>query len=204
MMKYIHIIIFLLTHDTTQLKEFWEVEIIKNKEFKWRRLFRRLRMRRNSNYLSYQNRNFLFWFRLIHFMNEKGNKNQKLTAQYLQIKLIKNYGVEVEFGAKIGKGFSIGHFSGIVISCNAVIGEHFHIMQNVTIGMKTIMAFNGEFHLPNRKIIIGDHVKVGAHSVILSDYLVIGNNVKIGAMSFVNKNISDNHTFYTQRTTKLI
>lgn len=203
-MKYIHIFIFLITHDITELKVFWQDEIIKDKPFKWRRLFRQLRMRNSDTYLQYQNKNFIFWFRLTHFMYQHGNKKQKIVAKYLQLNLIRNFGVEIEFGAKIGKRFSVGHFSGIVISCNAIIGNNVHIMQNVTIGMKTIMAFNGNFYLPDRKIIIGDNVKIGAHSVILSDNLVIGDNVKIGAMSFINKDIIDNCTVFTEKNEMII
>jgi serine acetyltransferase len=203
-MKYIHILIFLITHDLTELKEFWKDEIIKDKPFKWRRLFRKLRMQNNDSYLQYQNKNFIFLFRLTHFMYRHGNKKQKIVAKHLQLKLIKDFGVEIEFGAKIGKRFSVGHFSGIVISCNAVIGDNVHVMQNVIIGMKTIAAFDGNFYLPNRSIIIGNNVKIGAHSIILSDNLVVGDNVKIGAMSFINKDIIDNCTVFTKKNEIII
>ncbi|MCO6551479.1 MAG: hypothetical protein J6563_00695 [Gilliamella sp.] len=54
------------------------------------------------------------------------------------------------------------------------------------------------------KIIIGDNVSIGASSVILGGKIKIGNNVKIGAMSFVNKDIPDNCTVYTQKTATII
>ncbi|MCO6524070.1 MAG: hypothetical protein J6562_03490 [Candidatus Schmidhempelia sp.] len=76
-------------------------------------------------------------------------------------------------------------FSGIVISCNAVIGDNVHVMQNVTIGMKTIAAFNINFYL-------------------LGNSIIIGNNVKIGAMSFINKDIIDNCTVFTKKNEIII
>lgn len=45
---------------------------------------------------------------------------------------------------------------------------------------------------------------IGANSVIFSQNLTIGNNVKIGAMSYVNKDIPSNCTFYTEKTNKII
>ncbi|MCO6546122.1 MAG: hypothetical protein J6564_10000 [Gilliamella sp.] len=54
------------------------------------------------------------------------------------------------------------------------------------------------------RIIIGDNVSIGANSVILGGKIKIGNNVKIGAMSFVNKDIPDNCTVYTQKTNTII
>ena len=51
---------------------------------------------------------------------------------------------------------------------------------------------------------IGHNVMIGANSVIFSQNLTIGNNVKIGAMSYVNKDIPSNCTFYTEKTNKII
>ena len=47
-------------------------------------------------------------------------------------------------------------------------------------------------------------MSIGANSVILGGEITIGNNVNIGAMSFVNKNIPDNCTVYTQKTNTII
>ncbi|CCK15710.1 Serine acetyltransferase [Cronobacter universalis NCTC 9529] len=48
---------------------------------------------------------------------------------------------------------------------------------------------------------IGDNVSIGASSCIIADQISIGNNVVIGAMSFINKDIPDNCTVVTEKTT---
>lgn len=45
------------------------------------------------------------------------------------------FGIDIPRGGKIGKGFYIGHFSGIVISPSAIIGDNCNISQGVTIGV---------------------------------------------------------------------
>ena len=187
-MKYIHIIIFLLTHDLTELKEYWQSEVIKNKDFKWRRLFRRYRKSLDMN------TQYWFWWRLANEMFLYGNKKQKKIALLMNQYLIAKYNIDVELEAKIGRNIKIGHFVGIVISRNAHIGNNCFIMQNVTIGMKSLHDFEPH-HLENRKITIGNNVKIGAGTFIIGDYLKIGDSVKIGAMSFINKDIPDNCTF---------
>uniref|UniRef100_UPI0036DB3C52 hypothetical protein n=1 Tax=Photorhabdus sp. RM322S TaxID=3342825 RepID=UPI0036DB3C52 len=101
------------------------------------------------------------------------------------------YGCEIGIGAKIGPGLSIGHYVGLVIAYEAVIGKNFHVRQNTTIG---IVSSNqkGLIH-------IGDNVTVGANSCIIGDDLYIGDNVMISAMSFINKDISDNNIVYTPK-----
>lgn len=51
---------------------------------------------------------------------------------------------------------------------------------------------------------MGDNVYIGSNSVILGGEIKIGNNVKIGVMSFVNKDIPDNCTVYTQKIDTII
>lgn len=51
---------------------------------------------------------------------------------------------------------------------------------------------------------IGHNVMIGANSVIFCQNLTIGDNIKIGAMSYVNKDIPNNCTFYTEKTNKII
>lgn len=45
-------------------------------------------------------------------------------------------GTTLEFGTKIGEGFTIAHYGGIVINRLAVIGRNCVIFQGVTIGAK--------------------------------------------------------------------
>lgn len=94
------------------------------------------------------------------------------------------FGIDLNRKTKIGKGFYIGHFSGIVISSSAVIGDNCNISQGVTIGI----AGKGE----NRGCpTIGNNVYIGAGAKIIGK-VRIGNNVAIGANAVVTKDVPDN------------
>lgn len=183
-MKYIHIIIFLLTHDLTELKEYWQSDVIKNKDFRWRRLFRRYRKSLDMN------TQYWFWWRLANEMFLYGNKKQRIIAIKINFYLIKNYNIDIMLGTKIGVKPCISHFSGIVITAQAKIGNNFTIKQNSTVGVKTLPESHGGY-ADSYNIFIGNNVTVGANVCIIADNIRIGDNVIIGAMSFINKDIPD-------------
>ncbi|XKM14284.1 hypothetical protein RCS94_03710 [Orbaceae bacterium ac157xtp] len=195
MLKYFHIIKFLITHDLTKLKVHWESELICNKSFKWRRVFRRYRETLNVN------KKYFFWWRLANEMFSLGNEKEKIIAHKLQSKLISKYNIDIALGARIGKNFTIGHNLGIVITETAIIGDNVIIRQNTTIGRKTVYVDSD--YREKLYIKIGDNVDIGANSCIIGDKLTIGNNVKIGAMSFINKDIADNSIVFTKKTTEI-
>ena len=184
-MKYIHIIIFLLTHDLTELKEYWEVEFIK-KEFKWSRLL---------NKLSKSNNTYMMWYRLAYFMFRSESNKQKRVAVKINRKLNIRYSIDIPLQAEIGIGFDMWHPIGVVITRKAKIGDRLKIGSNVVIGFKNYDI--------GGSIKIGDDVTIGASSMIFGQNIKIGDNVKIGAMSFINKDIPDNCTVYTKKTTIL-
>lgn len=167
------------------LKHYWHVEVLGgvNKPFSWLRLLRRVRRSRSSHYL--------FWFRLADQMARSRNRTWKSIAKSINDKLITRHGTEIMLGAEIDEGLKVGHGLGIVITKNVRIGKNFFIRQNTTIGVD----YKGDM-----PILIGDNVDVGANSCIIGTGLTIGNNVVIGAMSFVNKNIPDNHTYITEKS----
>ncbi|WP_392565542.1 DapH/DapD/GlmU-related protein [Utexia brackfieldae] len=196
-MKYIHIIIFLMTTDLTKLKEYWQADLMKDKPFSWLRLFRR--------YIKgYMIRfKYLILWRLANEMFCCGSKKQKKCAKKINQHLIEKYNIEIALGAHIGKQLNLTHLSGIVISSYVNIGDNFTIKQNSTIGIKTLLESHGksnsEYH-----ITIGKNVFLGASSCIIGDNLNIGDNVKIGAMSYIDKNISGNCTIITEKSNKII
>lgn len=187
-MKYIHIIKFLMTHDLTHLKECWQAELTNNKKINFYQLLK-VFVKPICN-----KKEYLFWWRLANEMYICGNKKQKETAHKIQKKLIYGFKIDIELGTKIGKNLILAHPYSITITKNTTIGENCYILQNITIG-----GANEPI-----KIIIGNNVSIGANSVILGGEIKIGNNVKIGAMSFVNKDIPDNCTVYTQKTNTII
>lgn len=188
MMRFLHIMHFVLFGKNERLIYFWKAEVIRRKRFILHRLLRESRQRQ---------RNFLMWWRLANEMYINGNKYQRRCAIKLNEKLISKYGCEIGLGANIGKGLMIPHHSGIVIHGNIDIGDNFVIRQNTTIGQK-------DSDSKQNRISIGDNVDIGANSCILGLSVSIGHNVKVGAMSFVMENIPDNCTYVTTKTSRKI
>jgi serine O-acetyltransferase len=94
------------------------------------------------------------------------------------------WGIEIQYSARIGAGLYIGHFGGITISGDAVIGKNANISQNITIGI----AGDGE----KRGVpVIGDNVYI-APGARLFGKIQVGDNVKIGANAVIHKNIPNN------------
>ncbi len=183
MIKYFHIIKFLMTHDLNFLKECWEIEFIKS-EFSWIKLIKKIRKMENT---------YIAWWRLCNEMSKYGNKKQKKLANKINRRLTKEYSVEIGIERTfIDKGLLICHYSSIILYDNIKIGKNFTIRQNTTIGS------TGK--LKDSFFVIGDNVNIGASTTIVSDNLKIGNNVTIGAMSFINKDIPDNCTVYTEKS----
>src|SRR5690606_15587937 len=94
------------------------------------------------------------------------------------------YGYDIPANTKIGKGFYIGHFGGIVISSKATIGENCNISQGITIGRASRGKNVGYPQL-------GNNVYIGPGAKIIGN-ITIGNNVAIGANAVVLSNIPDN------------
>jgi serine O-acetyltransferase len=93
-------------------------------------------------------------------------------------------GISIPASAVIGKSFYIGHFGGIILNSNCVIGEDCNISQGVTIGVSGTDEKRG---VP----VIGNKVYIGANSVIAGK-IKVGNNVVIGANTLVIDNVEDN------------
>ena len=127
-------------------------------------------------------RRYYFWWRIANYLY-LSKRHRKLAIRLVR-KLRIKYACDIHPGTQIGAGLRISHFVGIVISHRCIIGENFHIKQNVTIGVRHTSQ-SGHIH-------IGDRVEVGANSCIIGDDIYIGDNVIVGAMSFVNKNVPDN------------
>ena len=141
-------------------------------------------------------RRFYFWWRLASYWYQTGGKFSRKRALKINRRLRARYGLDIKLEAKIGAGMEIAHYVGIVISSRSVIGENFHIKQNVTIGVKD--------REQTGRIYLGDNVSIGANSCVIGDDIRIGNNVHIGAMTFVNKDIPDNSIVYNKRSTTIV
>jgi serine O-acetyltransferase len=93
-------------------------------------------------------------------------------------------GISIPASAKIGDSFYIGHFGGIILNADAVIGNNCNISQGVSIGVSGQGEKRG---VP----VIGNNVYVGANAVIAGK-IKVGNNCLIGACSLVNQDVPDN------------
>lgn len=124
----------------------------------------------------------IYWMRLashyqkIHPIGFVARLLHKLT----QVRL----GIQIPHITQIGGGLFIGHFGGIVISNEAVIGENCNIAQGVTIGRINKGPRKGA---PK----IGNRVWIGPNAVLAGN-ITIGDNVLIAPLSFVNIDIPAN------------
>lgn len=99
----------------------------------------------------------------------------RLKYRMVQVK----YGIQIDYRADIEGGFSIMHYSGIVV-CAEHIGKNVQIRQCTTIGIT-------DKGCPT----IGDNVIIGANAVIIGK-VTIGDNCTVGAGSVVTKSVDSN------------
>ncbi|EFC5375561.1 TPA: serine acetyltransferase [Escherichia coli] len=184
MLSYLMAIHFVLFGNSTDLKKFWKAEVIRRDNMTIWRLLREKRSR---------SRNYLFWWRLANEMFIHGGELTKKAAKKINRRLLNEYGCDLGLGLTIGKGLTILHHTGIVVTSTAIIGDNLTIRQNTTIGRS--QSCNEHDH-----VIIGNNVDIGAHCFILGSGFTIGDNVKIGAMSFINKDIPSNCTYITKKS----
>lgn len=125
---------------------------------------------------------FLVWMRLAgHFGKwHPIGMMARIFFKLLQVR----FGFQIPHIAKISGGLFMGHYGGIVISNEAVIGENCNIAQGVTIGRINKGPRKGA---PK----IGNRVWIGPNAV-LSGNIIIGDNVLIAPLSFVNMDVPSN------------
>jgi serine O-acetyltransferase len=92
-------------------------------------------------------------------------------------------GISIPASSRIGHSFYIGHFGGIIINANAVIGNNCNISQGVTIGV----SGRGE---KRGTPVLGNEVYIGANAMV-SGKITIGDNVLIGACTLVKNSIPE-------------
>lgn len=188
MIKYIIAINFIIFGRSQDLLKYWKAEVIRKPYFSIVRLIRESRTRE---------RNYLFWWRLANEMFINGWKFTKKAARKINTKLLNEYGCDLGLGLSVGKGLTIFHHTGIIVTSTAIIGDNLTIRQNTTIGRK-------QSDDDKDVLTIGNNVDIGAHTFILGSNFTIGDNVKIGAMSFVMGDIPENSTYVTKKESRVI
>ena len=125
---------------------------------------------------------FLFWMRLSAYFR-KWHPIGVLARILFKLMQVR-FGFQIPHITKIGGGLFMGHYGGIVISNEAVIGENCNIAQGVTIGRINKGPRKGA---PK----IGDRVWIGPNAVLAGN-ITIGDNVLIAPLSFVNIDVPPN------------
>lgn len=124
---------------------------------------------------------FMTIFRLTQYYR----KRNRLLFYFFFIwlrKLKVKYGFDISYRTQIGKGFYIGHFGGIVIHGDTVIGDNCNISQGITFGVSNYGQNKG---VPT----IGNNVFVGPGACVFGN-IIIGDHVTIGANAVVTKSVS--------------
>jgi serine O-acetyltransferase len=88
------------------------------------------------------------------------------------------FGFDIPSSTLIGDGFYLGHWGGVVISEDAVIGTNVNIGHGVTIGAESRGERTGA---PT----IGDRVWIGAHAIVVGR-VSVGDDALIAPGAFVN------------------
>lgn len=120
----------------------------------------------------------LFWHRASQFFKGRYLFPFFVFSRLMVRRVRYKYGVSIPAGVRIGKGFYIGHFGGVVIHRDVVIGDNCNISQGVTIGIANRGRLKG---VPS----IGNRVFIGPGAVVVGGGLV-GDEAMIGANSVVN------------------
>lgn len=94
------------------------------------------------------------------------------------------YGISISYRTQIGSGFYIGHFGGIVVNKNSIIGKNCNISQQVTLGAANRGDRKG---YPT----VGDNVYIGPGAKLVGK-VTIGNHAAIGANCVVTKDVPEN------------
>jgi serine O-acetyltransferase len=126
---------------------------------------------------------FVFWMRVCRYAS--GHSLLRVSVYPIALLILRHYrykfGIAIRHQTKIGSGFYIAHFMGIVVASNAVIGRNCNISQGVTIGKANRGANRG---FPT----IGDNVYIGPGAKIAGG-ITVGDDVAIGSNCVVTKDV---------------
>ena len=134
-------------------------------------------------FLYYKGFKALQTHRVAHALWAEGRRQ---VARFLQSRVSDTYGVDINPGARIGKGVFIDHATGIVIGETAVVEDDVSMLHEVNLG-GTGKA-TGDRHPKVRR-----GVMIGAGAKILGN-IEVGEGSKIAAGSVVLKSVAPHTT----------
>lgn len=92
-------------------------------------------------------------------------------------------GIGIAPQARIGPGLYVGHFGGVIVNGDAVLGSHTSLSQGVTIGVSGRGARRGT-------PVIGDRAYVAPGAKLFGP-ITLGDDVAVGANAVVNRDVPD-------------
>ena len=113
-----------------------------------------------------------------------------LISHFARLRLRAVYTIEISPGTEIGGGLLLPHPQNIIISSGVLLGEGITLSQGVTVGgnqKKRRSEDNVNIYLPR----VGNNVWIGPNCVV-GGPVKIGDHVLIGANSLVTKDIPSN------------
>lgn len=117
-------------------------------------------------------------YRVSHWLWNNGRQD---LAMFLQMRVSELFSMDINPGARIGRGLMIDHAHAIVIGETAVVGDDVSLLHGVTLGG------NGK-DTGDRHPKIGDGVLIGAGAKVLGN-IRVGNCSRIAAGSVVLKDV---------------
>jgi serine O-acetyltransferase len=126
---------------------------------------------------------FTYWLRKCDYLSKRPSYTRVsfYYARWRYSRLKVKYGFDIEYSTKIGEGLYLGHWGGVVIHPQSVIGKNCNISHQVTIGVD---SGKGEDAVPK----IGDNVYLAPGSKIFGK-ISLGDNCAVGANSVVNEDV---------------
>ncbi len=125
---------------------------------------------------------FTYWLRKCDYLSVQPiyTRGFFYYARWRYSRLKVRYGFDIEYSTNIGEGLYLGHWGGVVIHPQAVIGKNCNISHQVTVGADSGKAADAVPQLGDQvylapgckvfgKITLGDNCAVGANSVVNDD-----------------------------------
>jgi serine O-acetyltransferase len=129
--------------------------------------------------LAYPGIHALSIYRIAHFLH---SYEIPLMPRILSEHVHSLTGIDINPGARIGRGVMIDHGTGIVIGGTAVIHDHVRIYQGVTLGAFSPVKHKDEPYLKR-------HPTIEHETIIYAGATILGGNTVVGARSIIGGNV---------------
>lgn len=125
--------------------------------------------------------------RVSNFLWKEQDAESRLLARMLQCRGSHTWGVDIHPGAKLGRGVTLDHATGIVIGETAEVGNNVGFMHDVTLGA------TGKSVEHDRHPKVRDGAFLSAKCTVLGN-IEVGEEAIVAANALVNKPVPPRHT----------